>query len=397
MIDPGGQVTASYQYSDYGIPATAALPAPRAGAAAQAAVNPFGYDGSYTFPATGTQYLPARSYDPAQGRFLSLDSSAQINRYQAFNTNPINFTDPTGQTAVSDLITDIFLTLVFAVATVASFGAASAAVGAVAAAVAAGEEVTAAAVAGAVLTTASTLANAGAAATAATLTADDAAGLSGHNFLSASQRKSLQTAETSLGIIGTATGLAGAGLAGAATEGEGAATADIASKRLAVDVLDPGVSPVTEPSEGSSPLRFNESIGSISENPDPELAARSDTVNPAGTASPDTSYGAFTPRPPMTEAELMLADEPFEYSSDERNPRHSLAQHDTDRGGGYRGIRRNHFAGGRSAEQFRIRTAAAERAATDPTADRDCRYSRHRTGLDAIGPIRLHADPEFQR
>ena len=210
----------------------------------------------------------------------------------------------------------------FAVATVASFGAASAAVGAVAAAVAAGEEVTAAAVAGAVLTTASTLANAGAAATSATLTADDAAGLSGHNFLSASQRNSLQTAGAALGIIGVATGAFGAVAAGGAATGEGEAAAD-AAKRFAVDELDPGVTPVSDPSESSSPVGFNESIGSISENPepDPEIAAWRNTLDPVNASSSESSYGAFPTGPPMTEAETMLADPTsWEYSSSDEIP-----------------------------------------------------------------------------
>ena len=109
MIDDTGQVTASYAYGDYGQPegaSPAPLPTPAAGPAGNAAVNPFTYDGAYTNPSTGTQYLPARSYDPGQGRFLSADAADQFNRYQAFDTNPIVNTDPTGQLSVPQSVSD---------------------------------------------------------------------------------------------------------------------------------------------------------------------------------------------------------------------------------------------------------------------------------------------------
>jgi RHS repeat-associated protein len=329
LVDPGGQVTTAYAYTDYGIPTTTALPAPRSGVAAAAAVNPFGYDGAYTSPVTGTQYLPARTYDPAQGRFLSLDSSAQINRYQAFNTNPVNFTDPTGQYSVPDLITDIFVTLVFAVTLVASAGVA---VGAVAAAVAAGEEAGAAAVAGAVLTTAGTVATAGAAVSSAVLTADDAAGLSGKGFLSASQRSSLQVTETALGIAGAAAGLGGYAAAGGAEAEAGVEAAD-AAKRFAVDELDPGVSPA---SESSSPVGFNESIGPLSETAEPnsEIAAWRDTLDWADTSTTETNNGFFDTGPAMDEAAAMRQDDLWEYAPGDQNGYPSWPEGDDAESGG---------------------------------------------------------------
>ena len=97
MIDASGAVTASYAYSDYGQPdgaSPALLATPAADPAGNAAINPFTYDGAYTNPTTGTQYLPARTYDPDQGRFLTADAADQFNRYQAFDTNPITTLTP---------------------------------------------------------------------------------------------------------------------------------------------------------------------------------------------------------------------------------------------------------------------------------------------------------------
>ena len=190
MIDGSGQVTASYAYGDYGQPIganPALLPTPAASPAGNAAVNPFGYDGAYTNPATGTEYLPARTYDPGQGRFLSLDAADQINRYQAFATNPINNTDPTGQWAFPQILTDAFAAALFLACGVLS-GAASVPV---LAAVLAGEETAATAITASVVFNAfSAATNIGAAATSATLAANDAAELTGNGFLSDDSKKS---------------------------------------------------------------------------------------------------------------------------------------------------------------------------------------------------------------
>ena len=48
---------------------------------------------------TGLYYFRARYYDPIMGRFLSVDPMGykdSMNLYQAFNMNPVNFTDPFG-------------------------------------------------------------------------------------------------------------------------------------------------------------------------------------------------------------------------------------------------------------------------------------------------------------
>ena len=201
MIDASGAVTASYAYGDYGQPdgaSPALLATPAADPAGNAAINPFTYDGAYTNPTTGTQYLPARTYDPDQGRFLTADAADQFNRYQAFDTNPIVDTDPTGQWALPQIVTDLFAALVFIATAVASAGAAIP----VYAAVAAGEAIADAAITATVLNTVAVATNLGAAATSATLTANDAAELTGHGFLSSDQVNGLNAATFTLGTIG---------------------------------------------------------------------------------------------------------------------------------------------------------------------------------------------------
>src|SRR6202012_2937612 len=113
---------------------------------------------------------PARNDDPTQGRFLRLDSTDMLNRYQAFDTNPIDNTDPTGHISVPQIVSDAataVLFLVFAVLSVIPvvgvvFGAATFA------------KRSAATVATFVGNVATVATNFGAFATSATLPADDA-------------------------------------------------------------------------------------------------------------------------------------------------------------------------------------------------------------------------------
>jgi RHS repeat-associated protein len=208
MIDDQGQATAGYAYGDYGQPdgtGPAPLPAPAADPGGNAAVNPFTYDGAYTNPSTGTQYLPDRSYDPSQGRFLSPDAADQFNRYQAFSANPITNTDPTGQLSVPQSVSDGFtlaLFVLFGIVSVVTGGAG------VAALVAETAEVTATAVITAAANVVSGLTNLGAAATDVTLMADQSLAQSGQGFLSDQQRNDLSTATFFLGNIAGVTGVA---------------------------------------------------------------------------------------------------------------------------------------------------------------------------------------------
>jgi RHS repeat-associated protein len=226
MIDAAGQVTASYAYGDYGAPAGPSptlLPVPAATPAGNAAVSPFGYDGAYTNPVTGTLYLPDRTYDPSQGRFLSADATSEINRYQAFDANPINNIDPTGQWAVrqdvADTLTAIMLAIAGIVTAIPLFPAA--------AAIAAAETVSGLAIASTATAAISAATSLGAAATSATLAADDFMAENGAGFLSADQRQNLGSWTFVLSSIGGFSGAtAGITRIAGAAGGDAAAAAE---------------------------------------------------------------------------------------------------------------------------------------------------------------------------
>ncbi len=258
MIDDSGAVNASYAYGDYGLPAgtgPAPLPAPAADPAGNAAVNPFTYDGAYTNPSTGTQYLPDRSYAPGQGRFLSADAADQFNRYQAFGANPITNTDPTGQLSIPQSASDGFTIALFFLFGVLSLVTGGAGVAALAAETA---EVTASAVIAAAANLVSGVTNIGAAATATTLSVDQSLAQSGHGFLSDQQRNDLSTATFFLGNVAGLTGVAAGAADFAGSAAESAATtadapvepqplADVAQPPAVVDQPPAEQPPVVEP------------------------------------------------------------------------------------------------------------------------------------------------------
>ena len=124
LVDASSAVVNTYAYGDYGT-ATGpdGQPAPTAAAGLGGRANPFQWTGaspisSMADTATGLLLLPARNYDPAQGRFTSRDSANVFNRYQGFATNPIGTVDPTGHFPGSDILLDVGLFIVFAVAAV---------------------------------------------------------------------------------------------------------------------------------------------------------------------------------------------------------------------------------------------------------------------------------------
>lgn len=91
--DASGNVTANFDYRPYG---SIALGNARSGP---------GYTGHVNDPDVGLVYMQARYYDPAAGRFLSIDPVApdedndwqHFNRYAYAYNNPIRFTDPDGR------------------------------------------------------------------------------------------------------------------------------------------------------------------------------------------------------------------------------------------------------------------------------------------------------------
>jgi len=90
--DASGNITATFDYRPYGEQTLGAAP------------NGPGYTGHVNDPETGLVYMQARYYDPAAGRFLSVDPVAPVpgngfgfNRYSYANNNPVRNIDPNGK------------------------------------------------------------------------------------------------------------------------------------------------------------------------------------------------------------------------------------------------------------------------------------------------------------
>ncbi len=90
--DASGAIMATFDYRPYG------------GQALGAAPNGPGYTGHVNDPESGLVYMQARYYDPAVGRFLSVDpvgpspgNTFNFNRYDYANNNPIVNIDPDGR------------------------------------------------------------------------------------------------------------------------------------------------------------------------------------------------------------------------------------------------------------------------------------------------------------
>lgn len=87
-----GTVTAGAIYSPFGLEVSHTMPDDQGG-----------FTGHLRDSATGLNYMQARYYDPAMGRFLSIDPvgfmvsrPGQFNRYSYCYNDPVNCTDPTG-------------------------------------------------------------------------------------------------------------------------------------------------------------------------------------------------------------------------------------------------------------------------------------------------------------
>lgn len=93
--DASGAIVATYDYAPYGTAVASMSPAP----------NGPGYTGHVNDPDSGLVYMQARYYDPAVGRFLSIDPVGpspgnlfNFNRYDYANNNPVVNIDPDGTT-----------------------------------------------------------------------------------------------------------------------------------------------------------------------------------------------------------------------------------------------------------------------------------------------------------
>ncbi|MER6076259.1 hypothetical protein ABT187_47595 [Streptomyces sp. NPDC001817] len=96
-VNHEGRITDAYYYEDYGRPTTHhATPLTPNPAADRAHTNPIQYGGEYTNTWDHTQYTPARTYTP-DGYFTTRDTHpTTLNKYQAYDAEPVNNTDPSG-------------------------------------------------------------------------------------------------------------------------------------------------------------------------------------------------------------------------------------------------------------------------------------------------------------
>lgn len=271
LVDSRGAVTNTYEYADYGAPALPdGRPAPATAAAAGGRANPFSYVGavptsSMTDALTGHLLLPARSYDPAQGRFTTRDTANVFNRYQGFSANPIGLVDLSGRISQTDIIIDIAVVAVLALATLVTFGVAAVAIPAVIG-VEVGVTLATSAIVGAFAAGVSVAATVtGLAVAAADLADDDQQARTGKGFMSADTRKDLQYLTYAAGALGAIAGVAsigavaleGAGVAAEATVGSASWLDEIQD---AADFADTEIqsSYVDEASDfdGAEPKRF---------------------------------------------------------------------------------------------------------------------------------------------
>lgn len=106
LLDAAGTVVARWTYDAWGRPTE--YNAAGTQVATGTAGNPFLYAGYFFDTATGLYYLRARYYDPATGRFLSMDPEPgrmtdrlSQNPYIYCQNDPVNLADPSGRAAVA--------------------------------------------------------------------------------------------------------------------------------------------------------------------------------------------------------------------------------------------------------------------------------------------------------
>jgi len=97
LTNNAGAITDSYTYDAFGMPITTSGTTP----------NNFLYSGEQFDSAVGAYYLRARYFNPATGRFLTMDpyagtilDPATLHKYVYAKNNPVNATDPTGRDAL---------------------------------------------------------------------------------------------------------------------------------------------------------------------------------------------------------------------------------------------------------------------------------------------------------
>ena len=102
ILDSSGNAVVSYLYDAWGAPISITGPM----ASTLGVQNPIRYRGYYYDTETGLYYLQNRYYDPVVGRFINADSLLgangdlmPYNLYAYCSNNPVNMSDPTGESA----------------------------------------------------------------------------------------------------------------------------------------------------------------------------------------------------------------------------------------------------------------------------------------------------------
>ncbi|MFC5290039.1 RHS repeat-associated core domain-containing protein [Actinokineospora guangxiensis] len=105
LLSTTGTLAATHTYTPYGDTTTTGAPA---------AANPFRFLGGHTLR-NGTTHLGYRYYNPAWGRFTTLDPTArERNLYAYAQADPVNRTDPTGAYSTDDFEKDLGIVSGFA-------------------------------------------------------------------------------------------------------------------------------------------------------------------------------------------------------------------------------------------------------------------------------------------
>ncbi len=99
LTGSAGTATDTYVYDGFGLPITTTGTTP----------NSFLYSGEQFDSTLGMYYLRARYYNPAIGRFESMDTDegdtldpSTLHKYVLTANNPINWLDPTGEAAIAE-------------------------------------------------------------------------------------------------------------------------------------------------------------------------------------------------------------------------------------------------------------------------------------------------------
>jgi RHS repeat-associated protein len=101
ITNASGEAKGTYTYTPYGA----------VEGHTGSATTPLGYNGQYTSEDTGLVYLRARVYDPTTAQFLTVDPRVTDtgDPYGYAQSNPVNFSDPSGEVAIGLVSTPVLM------------------------------------------------------------------------------------------------------------------------------------------------------------------------------------------------------------------------------------------------------------------------------------------------